>query len=428
VLDIPPYKFRGFNRFVNIEVVKYLKFDILSGGFKYIFYIERIGKIMKKCLKKCLCVVLIAVLLMMAGCGSGQDVSEDTATTAETTTASTEDSGTAAEDKSDETEAATATASADTAEEIAADDDAASDEATVTDGTAVRVGMLKGPTAMGLVYMMKADEYANNYDFEMYVQPSDVMAAMVAGDLDIALVPANVAAVMNNKVEGGVSVIDINTLGVLYCVTGDESIASIKDLAGKTVITTGQGATPEYSLRYLLDKNGVTDCNIEFKSESTEVAAVLAGDSSQIAVLPQPFVSVALMQNEELSMAFSLDDEWNAVSDNGSKLVTGVTVVANSFLNENPEAVDTFLEKHSSSIFSVTKERVDEAPSLIAEYGIIEKEAVADMALSYCNITFLAGSAMKSALSGYLEVLYDYDPTSVGGSLPGDEFYYMWED
>ena len=302
----------------------------------------------------------------------------------------------------------------------------ATEEVTDVDAESVtiRVGSLKGPTTMGLVNLMKASENGEtegSYEFDMKTQPDEIMAGIVAGNIDIALVPANMAAVLYNKTEGGVSLVDINTLGVLYCVTGDESVKSIKGLAGKTVVSTGQGASPEYVLRYLLDKNGVTDCDMEFKSEATEIAALLQEDPTKIAVLPQPFVTVATAKNEALSVAFSLTDEWDAVSD-GSKLLTGVTVVRNDFLKEHGDAVKTFIEEHESSTEKANSD-VEATAELVAEYGIIEKAEIAKKAMPECNIVCITGDDAKTALSGYLQVLFDQDPKSVGGNLPDDAFY-----
>ena len=293
------------------------------------------------------------------------------------------------------------------------------------DDTVVRVGSLKGPTTIGIVNLM--DKAANGesegkYDFTMSAAPDEITAKIVSGDLDIALVPANLASVLYNKTNGGVTAIDINTLGVLYCVTGDESVKSVADLAGKTVITTGQGATPEYSLRYLLDQNGVTDCTIEFKSESTEVAAVLSEDPTQIAVLPQPFVTVACAQNEAIAPAFSLEDEWQSITG-GLGMVTGVTIVRNDFLKEHPEAVKTFISEHEASVNAANSD-VDTTAALVVASDIIGKEPIAKKAIPLCNIACITGDGLKNNLSAYLEVLYNYDPKAVGGNLPGDEFYY----
>ncbi len=372
---------------------------------------------------------------MLAGCGSETPAEESAATETSVAEATVEE--TAAEETSEATEETTETTSestekssegsTDESEAGSSDSTEASSDTADASEDVVRVGSLKGPTTIGIVNLMSESEAGTaegSYEFTMSAEPSEVMASMVAGDLDIAMVPSNVAAVMNNKVEGGVSVIDINTLGVLYCVTGDDSITSIADLSGKTVLTTGQGATPEYTMNYLLEQNGVTDCTLEFKSEATEIAALLAEDSDQIAILPQPFVTVAEAQNEELVTAFSLTDEWDAVSD-GSQLITGVTVVTNSFLEEHQEEVELFIKEHEESAELATSD-VAATAELVAQYGIIEKAPVAEKAIPYCNIVCITGEDMKTALSGFLEVLYEQDPTSVGGSLPSDDFYFIY--
>ncbi len=293
------------------------------------------------------------------------------------------------------------------------------------DDTVVRIGSLKGPTTIGIVNLMdKASkgESEGNYEFTMAAAADEITAKVVSGDLDIALVPANLASVLYNKTQGGVTAIDINTLGVLYCVTGDSSVKSIKDLAGKTVITTGQGATPEYSLRYLLDQNGITDCTIEFKSEATEVAAVLAEDPSQIAVLPQPFVTVACAQNEAITPAFALEDEWQTLTD-GLGMVTGVTIVRNDFLKEHPAAVSTFISEHQASVNAANSD-LDTTAALVVANDIIGKEPIAKKAIPSCNVVCITGDSLKTNLSAYLEVLYNYDAKAVGGNLPGEDFYF----
>ena len=290
----------------------------------------------------------------------------------------------------------------------------------------IRVGSLKGPTTMGLVNLMKTAEggtLEDKYTFTMVTDASELAASLVAGDVDIALIPANLAAVLyNKKTDKGIEVIDINTLGVLYCVTGAEGVSSVKDLAGKTVYLTGQGTTPEYSLRYLLEQAGVTDCSLEFKSEATEVAALLAADPSAIAVLPQPFATVAMVQNADLKEAFSLSEAWDNLGS-GFRMVTGVTVVRKAFLKEHPQAVERFLAAHADSAKKAAEDAEGTA-KLIAEYGIIEKAPVAQKALPKCAVSCITGGEMEAALKGYLEVLFKADPASVGGEAPDAGFYY----
>lgn len=360
---------------------------------------------------------------LLAGCGASQNAGT------EVSEASTEEASTeVAEDASVTEESGAETTSAEEDAETA-DTESADTADTVLDydGTTIRVGSLKGPTTMGLVNLMKASDEERSqgkYEFTMASDPSEIVASIASGDLDIALVPANLAATLYNKTKGGVSVLDINTLGVLYCVTADESIASVKDLSGKTVLTTGQGATPEYAMNYLLEANGVTDCTLEFHSEASEIAALLKEDPNRIAVLPQPFVTAAEAQNDQLKTAFSLTDEWDKVTDNGSRFLTGATIVRKAFLEEHPDAAAVFLSEQEASADEANT-NVEGTAALVAEYGIIEKAPIAQKALPYCNIVCITGEDMKTALSGYLEVLYQEDPSSVGGSLPADDFYYI---
>lgn len=373
--------------------------------------------------------MLAAVLAvsMLAGCGASTTPQATTAAVTEANAGDQATSAAAEETTAAETAQATEAAAETTAAAEKTEETSAAEVLTIGEASdeVLRVGSLKGPTTMGLVNLMSEVESGekSGYSFEMQSQPDVIMSELVSGKLDIALLPANVAAVAYNKTKHGVSAIDINTLGVLYCVTGDENIKSVKDLAGKTVLSTGQGASPEYVLNYLLEKNGVTDCDVQFKSEATEIAALLKQDPAQIAILPQPFVTVATAQNDQLKVAFSLTDEWKSVSPD-SKLLTGVTVVRNEVLENRAAEVDQFIVDHQASTEKAATD-VDATAELVAKYGIIAKAPVAKKALPNCNIVAIAGDEMKTDLAGYLQVLFDANPKSVGGTMPDDDFYYL---
>lgn len=290
----------------------------------------------------------------------------------------------------------------------------------------VRVGGMKGPTTMGLVNFMNEEETdgEGEYTFQMVTAADELTAAFASGDVDIALVPANMASVLYHKTEGKVQVIDINTLGVLYMVTADDSISSIADLSGKTVYTTGKGQTPEFVLNYLLEANGISkeDVTVEFKSEATEVVSALVQDETAIGILPQPFATVACKQNENLKEVCDLTKEWDATGK--GTLVTGVTIAKKDYIEANPEIIDDFLEEHKDSIEEAVEDPAATA-ELVAAAGIVEKAPVAEAALAKCNLKYIDGEDMKTALSGYLEVLLEQGPDSIGGNLPGDDFYYI---
>lgn len=290
------------------------------------------------------------------------------------------------------------------------------------------IAALKGPTAMGLVKLMKDSESGettgNEYTFTLAGSADEVTPALLKGELDMACVPANLAAVLYNKTEGEIEVLAVNTLGVLYIVENGESVKSMADLKGKTIVAAGKGSTPEYALRYLLTENGIDpdhDVTIDWKSEHSECVAALASGQASIALLPQPFVTVAQTKIEGLRMALDLTEEWNKL-DNGSGLITGVIVARRDVVEANPGAVDSFLQDYAASVEWVNGNTA-EAAALVGEYGIVDA-AVAEKALPYCNIVCLTGGEMKDKLSGYLKVLSEAEPSSVGGTLPGDDFYY----
>ena len=287
----------------------------------------------------------------------------------------------------------------------------------------VRVGALKGPTAMGMVSMM-SDDGVNSYT--LAGSADELTPKLIKGELDVACVPANLAAALYNKTEGQIVTLAVNTLGVLYIVENDgDAVRSMADLRGKTLVAAGKGSTPEFGLRYLLEQNGLDpdrDVTIDWKSEHAECVAALAAGTADLALLPQPFVTVAQGKLEKLRVALDLTAEWDALG-NGSAMITGVAVARRDFVEQNQELTGRFLEEYRKSVDWVN-ENPAEAAELIAANGIIESPAVAEKALPHCNIVCLTGAEMREKLSGYLSVLAEAAPESVGGKLPGDDFYY----
>ncbi len=295
----------------------------------------------------------------------------------------------------------------------------------------INIASLKGPTTMGLVGLMDdaaKGTAAEDYQVTMYASPDEVVPLVAQGSVDMALIPSNLAAVLYAKTKGtdaAISVMAINTLGVLNIVESGDTVKSIADLKGKTVYLTGKGASPEYVMDYLLAQAGLTpgvDVDLQFLTEHTEVVAKLSSTPGSIGVLPQPFVTIAEAKSPDLRTALDLTKEWAAVSPD-SQLITGVVVVRNSFATEHPEAVTQFMTDYAASTEWVNANPADAAPLIVAA-GIVPDPALAEKAIPFCYITFVPGAEMKSSLSGYLQVLFNADPKSVGGSMPGDDFYF----
>ncbi len=293
----------------------------------------------------------------------------------------------------------------------------------------VRVGAMSGPTAMGMVKLMDDAESGNTlneYEFaELSTDASAFVAPLAKGELDIAAVPSNLAATLYNNTEGGIEVLAINNNGVLNVVERGEDVTSLADLAGKTVYATGQGAVPEYTIRYLLSANGMdpdSDVTIQWCSDTTEALSYINKDEHAVAILPQPFVTAACAQVEGLRIAIDLNDEWAALN-NGSSMVIGVVVVRREFAEAHPVEVAIFMDEYTESV-AYAKEDVEGAAVLIEKYGIVGKAAIAQKALPGCHLSGVTEDEMKNELEGFLQVLYDQNPQSVGGAMPGEDFYF----
>ena len=318
----------------------------------------------------------------------------------------------------------------------AASSEAASSQAASAESTAeplsttdpVRIAGLKGPTTMGLVNLLPMEEDGSaslDYDLQLYGTADEIVPLLTKGELDMAAIPANLAATLYQKTQGGIQVMAVNTLGVLYVVEKGDTVHSVADLKGRTILSTGKGTTPEYVLRYILQQNGIDpdqDVTIEFYSEATEVTAQMAVAQDAIAVLPQPYVTSASMQDDTLRVALDLTEEWDKVCD--TQLITGVTVVRTEYAQEHPDVVEAFLKDYTASVDAANND-LDGTAALCEEQGVVAKAAIAKAALPNCNIVCVTGDEMQADVAGYLQVLYDADPAAVGGAMPDDAFYWM---
>lgn len=375
--------------------------------------------------------MVMAVLFMAAaltGCGSGQE--KNTPETGTTTAAESLEGQTSLDVTNSDGMNLDGTTASEEVTALSETKEAGSTEAAGqgTEGQeAAQIAAMTGPTAIGMVKLMQEAEEGTTdfpYEFQIFGTADEVSAGLIQGTLDLAAVPCNLAAVLYQRTEGQIQIAAINTLGVLYIVETGETIQSVEDLKGKTIYSTGQGTTPEYTLNYLLESYGLnpeTDVTIEYRSEAAEVAAILAESEDAVAMLPQPYVTVAGMQNEKLRIALSVTEEWEAVNAD-STVVTGVLVVRKEFAKENPDFMTAFLREYKESA-EYANQDVEGCAVLVEKYGIF-KAAVAAKAIPYCNISFIDGEEMEQKIMGYLETLHKQNPASVGGQLPEEGIFY----
>jgi NitT/TauT family transport system substrate-binding protein len=294
--------------------------------------------------------------------------------------------------------------------------------------TTIKLATLKGPTGLGMLKLMSdndAKTAANNYAFTLVSSPDEIVSKIATGEIDAAAVPTNLAATLYNKTSGKVQLAAINTLGVLSVLTNGENIASVKDLKGKTIYASGQGSTPEYALNYILKQNGLEvdkDVKVEYKAEHAELAALVISGKAKIAVLPEPFVTQVMIKNKGVKIALNVTEEWNKVAGDKSVLTMGCLIVRKDFAEKNKAAFDKFLDEYKASA-AYTTSSVNAAAALSEKYGVMPA-AVAKKAIPNCNIVYIDGADMKAKIPDFLKILFTANPKSVGGKLPGDDFYY----
>ena len=293
----------------------------------------------------------------------------------------------------------------------------------------INLYVLSGPTGIGAMNLWAAadaGETKNTYHITMPGANDEVVAALSKGDADIAAVATNLAATLYNKTDGGVTVLAVNTLGVLSLLSNGQEAATVSDLKGKTIYAPGQGANPEYILRYVLSGNGLDpdkDVTLRFVGEGSELLTVWQSDPEAVILAPQPVATSILMQNENAKTLFDMTEEWDKIAGSDSTLMMGCVIVRNEFLQANPGAVELFLQEYAASIEKAQSD-VEGTATLCEQYGLIPKAVLAQKAIPSCGLTFVTGAEMKTGLSGYLQVIFDANPKSVGGALPGDNFYY----
>ncbi len=299
------------------------------------------------------------------------------------------------------------------------------EETTAAEKAVINIGLLKGPTGMGAAVLLDNDEQGTanaDYNLTLAGAPDVLQTALINSELDMAALPTNVAAVLNAKTEGNVQILAVNTLGVIYLMSNDDTIKTVADLKGKTILSAGQGTTTEYVLNYILESNSLTidtDVFVEYASEHAEVISKAKSGGYEVILLPEPFVTQMKGQDASFSVQLDLTKEWKALG--GGELTMGCIAVRKDFLESNPEAVEAFLKDYEASVNAVNAD--PEAAGVIIEKFDIAKAAVASKAIPNCNITVMTGEEMKANVSAYLQVLFDSNPKAVGGAVPGDGFY-----
>ncbi len=294
----------------------------------------------------------------------------------------------------------------------------------------IRIAALKGPTGIGLVKLMNDQEAGTtkqNYSFTLTATPDDIVAQISSGQVDIAAVPTNLAAVLYQKTQKEVQMLAVNTLGVLYVLEKGDTVQTFEDLAGRELLATGQGAVPEYALNELLAKTGLADqVTVTYLTEHAELATRAVAGEADLVLLPEPFVTTVLSKNPDMRQALDLTKVWQSVhqGSNDSELAMGGMIVTSQFAASRPQAVKTFLEEYKQSV-DVVNNNPEQAGEWVAEHEIIADANLAAKAIPNCNIVLIHGQEMVGVLEPLFAILHQANPKSVGGSIPDQDFYYI---
>lgn len=292
----------------------------------------------------------------------------------------------------------------------------------------IKISVLNGTTGFGAAKLIDDDSKSAttlNYNFTVETDASNITAGLINGSIDIAALPTNAAATVYNKTSGKVKIAAINTLGVLYLMTSGESVSSIADLEGKTVYCPAQN--PAFIFEAICRANGlVPGENITIDTsiaQPADLRTALVSGQVDMAVLPEPMVTIAKSANQALVTALDLTEAWEKVHGENS-LAQGCIVVRTEWAEAHPEELKEFLKEYKASV-EYTVASPAEASELIVSTGVFAGKApVAAKAIPNCNIVYLDGEAMATALDTFFAKLYDVNPAAVGGKLPDSGIYY----
>lgn len=318
------------------------------------------------------------------------------------------------------TEAVSAAPSEEPAESAPPTEEAAESAAPSFDeSNPTAVATLAGPTGMGMIQMFENPAY----DISLQASPDEITPKIISGEVSVATIPSNLAAVLYNKMQGGISIVAVNTMGVLYILENGDTVNSVEELAGKTIYATGQGSTPEYALNKILAANGLEDVTVEYMGAHADLANAMAAGEVKLALLPEPFVSTVLAKNADVKVKVDINAEWQKIFGEDAGMPMGVTVVSNKFA-ENKADMDKLIADYSASVSYVTTDPGAAAEDIVAK-GIVGAAPVAKAAIPRCGISFITGEACKAILDDYFAVMFESNPDSLGGAIPDDAIFYM---
>lgn len=263
-----------------------------------------------------------------------------------------------------------------------------------------------------------------NILYEMQKSPDLLVAEILKEEADIAIVPSNLAAQAFNK-ELSYKILGTSTWGSMY-LTSSEDIKSFEDLKGKEIYTFGKGLTPDLVLRYVLTKNNIDpekDVTITYLNSASEMGPAFLSGKTNLALLPEPLLSVVMTKKDDAKIIFDLNDEWSKASGAKNGFPQSSLVIKTSLIEENKEFVEKFIENYEVSRIWAT-ENPEELGDYAEELEISVAKETLSKGIRWTNPKDFDIEDSISEYETYYKAIIDFAPDFIGGKMPGEELYF----
>ena len=291
----------------------------------------------------------------------------------------------------------------------------------------IRVGLLNGPTCIPAAYIIENDK---SITFQKFADPQALLPKLIKKEIDVGFMPLNVAAKVYNSGNKVLICSAVTGLGNLSLITTDPNLRRIADLKGKKLYVAGQGATPEYLLRYILEENKLTygdekgkDLSLDFSIPTAQLASQLISGKIKYALVPEPFATIAKLKSDKVRVAVDLQKEYLEITGEQEIYPLSVMVVRADYAKENAEIFDSFLTEYEKAV-SWTINNPKEAGILSEKNGLGLTAEVVENSIPLSNYTFLNADKSVNQIEAMLLLFLKCDTTSIGGKLPDKDFYY----
>ena len=279
-----------------------------------------------------------------------------------------------------------------------------------------------GPPTAPILYMQENNLLGEKVEVVIYKNMEEANVNIAKKTADLSIIPVNVASILYNK-EMDISLLNVNTWGILYMVAKEGLIQSWDDLKGKEIHVGAQGASPDVLTRYLLQKNGIQEEEVTLQySSSPEIVQKMIAGQGEVAVLPEPLLTQALKKAENIEVVYDYAKEWQGIHGEDRRLPQTGMVIQNGFAQKYPKWVQEFQKTYAEAVVKIMED-----PSIVSE--VVEKEmgipqVVFEEAMTRIHLEAVDASDGKEEVQAYLEALLALSPTMIGGSVPDAEFYY----